>query len=401
MKFSNILLALICSIPMFGQQFTHYTESDGLVNNSVNCIAIDANQSVWLGTNNGISKFDGFEWISDTTNLINNNVTALFTSSTGDLWVGTDDGISVLSESIWSTHTEQDGLGDNRVSSINEDANGVIWVGEKEGLSRFDGTTWSSYSMSDGLPFGGVKYVTFDSNNELWLANNLYGLIHFNGNSFTIYDTEAGLVSNKVTSIAIDQDDTKWIGTSQGISVLDANNQVLAQHTMMLLLPEPDTLNPVVDIKIDSQGNVWTGIYVDYLVNVGGVAAWNGSLWSEFANEEVLVGPVVRALAIDGNDNVWVGTSSGFTKMSGVSLSVSPISVSSNLEIYPNPTRNVIHFNERVKGSIRIYNPLGHLVLKQATDKGLNKIYVEDLSNSIYILKSDNGASQKLIIKHD
>ena len=400
MKFSNLLIAFICSLPVLSQQFTHFTVSDGLVNNSINCLAIDTDQSVWLGTNNGISNYNGSEWTTDTTNLINNNVTAIFATSTGDLWVGTDDGISVLSDSNWNTYTEENGLGDNRVSSINEDSNGVIWVGEKDGASSFDGSTWTSYSMSDGLPFGGIKYITFDSNNDPWLANNLFGLIHFNGIDFTIYDSESGLVSNKVTSIAIDENDTKWVGTSQGITVLDASNQALAQHTMMLLLPEPDTLNPVVDIKLDSQGNTWTGIYVDYLVTVGGVAAWNGSSWTEFSEEEVLVGPVVRALAIDDNDNVWVATSSGLTKMSAVSLSVLPIKTRLNQDLYPNPVSALVNVNEPFKGSISIYSSLGQLVLKQQTEKGVNRIRVTDLIDGLYFMKRENGSVQKFVVKH-
>ena len=72
MKFLNLLLFIVASSPLTAQQFTHYTESDGLVNNSVNCLSIDDNQSVWFGTNRGLAMFNGEVWMSDTTHLINN-----------------------------------------------------------------------------------------------------------------------------------------------------------------------------------------------------------------------------------------------------------------------------------------------------------------------------------------
>lgn len=400
MKFLNLLLFIVSSVPLMGQQFTHYTESDGLVNNFVNCLSIDDNQSVWFGTNRGLAMFNGEDWMSDTTHLINNYVTSVYAASSGDIWVGTDDGISVLSGSTWSSFTENDGLGDNRISSINEDENGLIWVGERAGVSVYNGTSWTSYGTSDGLPFGGIKYVTFDSNNDAWLASSLKGLIHFNGVDFTIYDTSSGLISKNIMSIAIDENDTKWVGTSKGISVLDQNNEVLAQHTILLTLPEPDTLNPVVDVKLDSQGNVWAGIYVDYLVSVGGVVAWNGSLWTEFTDPDALVGPGVRALAVDVDDNIWVATSTGVTKMTNPTLTLSTLETNLESVLYPNPSYNSINLKLAASCSLGIFNSLGQLVLDLDLEKGNNTIDVSSLVEGIYFVSIENLYSQKLIIQH-
>jgi len=392
MKTVQLLFVFICSASLFAQEYTHYTESEGLINNSVNCVDIDNNQNVWFGTNNGVSKFDGVNWDSFTTDmtpdLVDNSITAICATSTGDIWLGSDFGVSVFDGSTWSTYTEEDGLGDNRVSYISEDVDGVIWIAEKEGLSRFDGSSWTTYGTGEGLPFGGLNYVAFDSNNQLWLANSIFGLIHFDGLNFTTYNTNSGLISNTVRAIAVDENDNKWVGTAQGISVLNSVNMIEENHTMMLLLPEPDTLNPVVDLALDSQGNVWAGVYVDYLVTVGGVAAWNGDSWTGFTNDGELVGPVVRALAIDANDAIWVATSTGVTKITNPQLSMDQLKNSIFLSVYPNPaSSSFVIQSEYTIESYKIINILGKTI-KESESINLNEIRInsESLSGGLYIV---------------
>ena len=394
MKLIKLFFVFIYSTVSIAQEYSHYTEEEGLVNNSVNCISLTQEDHIWVGTNNGISFFDGSNWESFTVDnspeMLSNSITAIYVASDGAIWVGTDFGLNVYDGENWISYTENDGLGDDRVSYINEDENGIIWVTEKEGLSKFDGNTWTSYGFQDGLPFGGLSHVTFDSNNELWLSSSLFGLIHFDGVGFTTYNTNSGIVSNTVRSVAIDENDTKWVGTAQGISVLSAENQIVEHHTMMLILPEPDTLNPVVDIKLDSQGNIWTGVYVDYLVTVGGVAAWNGASWTGFTDEnDVLVGPVVRALAINSNDEVWVATSTGLTKMTNPQLSVEECYSINSLSIFPNPASATVRIqSESIIQSYRIVNLLGQTVLlKDKVEANNSLISVEKFPLGLYIVE--------------
>jgi len=392
MKTVQLLFTFICSASLFAQEYTHYTVTEGLINNSVNCVTIDDNQNIWFGTNNGVSKFDGVNWESFTTDmspdLVDNSITAICATSAGEIWLGSDFGVSVFDGSTWVTYVEEDGLGDDRVSYISEDVDGVIWIAEKNGLSRFDGSSWITYGTEEGLPFGGLNYVTFDSNNELWLANSIFGLIHFDGLNFTTYNTNSGLISNTVRAIAIDENDNKWVGTAQGISVLNAANELEENHTMMLLLPEPDTLNPVVDIALDSQGNVWAGVYVDYLVTVGGVAAWNSDTWTGFTYDSELVGPVVRALAVDANDAIWVATSTGVTKITNPQLSISQLQNSILLSVYPNPASSsfVVRSENQIE-SYKIFNLLGK-TMKESNTVNLSEIHInsESLSSGLYII---------------
>jgi len=142
----------------------------------------------------------------------------------------------------------------------------------------------------------------------------------------------------------VEQNGNIWIGTGEGVSVFDTAYSHVKTFTRMYTMPAPDTLNPVEDIKIDSRGNVWVGIYVDYLVTVGGVAMYNGSTWANYDTDDGLAGPTIRKMALDNYNNLWVGTSAGVSKISSPYLTTQSMA-SNKVQIYPNPARDVVIIN--------------------------------------------------------
>jgi ligand-binding sensor domain-containing protein len=333
-----VLFCATFAMSGFCQEFTNFTEADGLIDNSVNCVAVDGNDHLWFGTQNGLSSFDGTSWTGYTTSsgIIDNAISAIAVMNNGDIWVGTDFGASKYDGSVWTSYTEADGIGDNRINHIAEGPDGRIWFGDYDGVSVLDGSVWTSYNMNDGLPFGGINYTAFDSNYDVWLGAGLGGLIKFDGNTFEAYSENEGLINKKVRSVLVDNQDNKWVGTAEGVSVFNSANEWVEHHTKMLILPPPDTLNPVEDIVMDSDGNIWAGIYVDYLVTEGGISVYNADYWYDFDVSDGLVGPVVRRLAVDSQDNIWIATSTGVSKLSNTPVSVS-MNTSNPIEIYPNP----------------------------------------------------------------
>ena len=289
----------------------NYTTPDGLLDNFVECIAVDVNNNIWFGTSVGIQMFDGTDWTTYTTTngLVNDNVKTITTTATGDIWIGTDFGASQFDGVNWKTYNNTNGLISNQVKSIDEDENGGIWVGTNQGVSHFDVTSWVSYSSPD-LHWSGVYATDFDSNGDKWFASPLGGITHFDGSIFTPFDTSNGLLSLYANDIIVDDQDNKWIGTSDGMSVLDASNTSFSHYTKMYLLPPPDTLNPVVNIEVDGWGRIWTSIYVGYLAQ-GGVAYWNGSIWQDLDISDGLAGPNIKELAIDSDNNIWIATTTG------------------------------------------------------------------------------------------
>ena len=126
----TILLVVVFSLTTTAQTWTNYTTTDGLIDNSVYAITIDNQGNKWVGTNNGVSKFDGTGWTSYT--------------------------------------TSNSGLATDRVNAIAIDDQGNKWFGTwGGGVSKFDGINWTSY-----LPYSIVTSICLDSHGNLWFGTN-------------------------------------------------------------------------------------------------------------------------------------------------------------------------------------------------------------------------------------
>lgn len=391
---------------LVAQTFTNYTSADGLLSDNVNCLDVDASNTLWFGTQNGVSVFNGISWVDHTTatdaGLVDNTIQAIYVANSGDVWVGTDFGASVYNGVSWSTYTTADGLGNNQIKCISEDQDGDIWFGTNSGATEFTGSAWTSYGTAEGLPFGGITAITLHSNGDLWMGSGLGGVKIFDGVAFTGITSADGLVDDRVRGILFDQQNNSWIGTSEGISVFNSSNAFSTNHTTIFTLPPPDTLNPIENLKMDSQGNIWVGVYVDYLVTEGGVSAYNGNQWIEYHVADGLVGPVVRALAIDDNDDVWVATSTGVSKISDPSVGIGN-KEEATFSLYPNPAENVCFLrlkNTEGAGVVEIYNTSMQLAHRQeyATGQVSIELNLDKLSSGIYFVKM-SGTTQKLVLR--
>ena len=105
--------------PELKGRFIRYTETNGLAGDVVNAIFTDADGTVWLGANKGLSRYvsrpaDGHSW-------------------------------------PFKNYTFGDGLGGGEVKAIYRSKDGYLWLGTDEGVSRFDGTNFVNWSKADGL----------------------------------------------------------------------------------------------------------------------------------------------------------------------------------------------------------------------------------------------------------
>jgi ligand-binding sensor domain-containing protein len=410
MKLFSFLISFLFLINSNAQTITNYTTADGLLDNFVECIDVDISDNIWFGTSVGAQRFnppsswETYNLAGPLSGMVSENIKEIKLTKTppiaGQFWIGTDFGAQLAINSFWITYDNTNGLVGNQVKSIDEDENGGKWIGTSQGVSYF-GDSSISYSSPD-LHWSGVNATAFDSNGDKWFASPLGGVTHFDGTTFTVYDTSNGLLSQNVTALLIDNQDNKWIGTGSGMSVLNASNTSFTQHTRMYIMPPPDTLNPVVDIAMDSYGRIWAAIYVGYLAE-GGVAMWDGNQWEDFHVSDGLVGPNVRGLAIDSEDNVWVATSTGVSKISSIPSSLNSVSIS-NVEVFPNPSSGIITVScdENLK-NIEIYNVLGSLIQSEKIHfQNEISINLSHLSSGIYhlVLRNENLVlNQKIIIE--
>lgn len=409
MKLFSLLISLLFLININAQTITNYTTADGLMDNFVECVNVDVDDNIWFGTSVGFQKYDPStsDWtnfdIANYPDMVSNNIKQI-NSTLNSIWIGTDYGINTWNEPVFTTYNSTNGLASNQVRSIDVKDNSPddIWIGTNQGVSHFDGSSWMSYSYPD-LHWSGVNATAFDSNGDKWFASPLGGVTHFDGTTFTVYDTSNGLLSQNVTTLLIDNQDNKWIGTGSGISVLNASNTSFTHHTRMYIMPPPDTLNPVVDIAMDSYGRIWAAIYVGYLAE-GGIAFWDGNQWEDFHVSDGLVGPNVRGLSIDSEDNVWVVTSTGVSKISSIVSSLN-LMIDVNIDLFPNPSDGKIQiFNKECDlTDVSVYNMLGSLMYSEILiSEPQLTLDLSFLSSGIYhlVFSSNQGIlNQKVIIE--
>jgi len=372
-KILSIIMGL-GTLSLSAQTIINYTTVDGLISDFVECIAVDVNDNIWIGTSVGAQMFDGTSWTNYTTSgypsIPSNNIKVISTMSNGDVWIGTDFGASSFDGTDWTTYStstmQSIPLISNQIKSIDEDPNtGIVWIGTNLGVTPVD-LSGATNSLSIGTPelhWSGVNATSFDSNGDIWFSSPLGGITLYDGINYTTYDTATGLLSQYATDLVVDNEDNKWTGTASGMSVLNASNTSFTQHTKMYIMPPPDTLNPVVDIAMDSWGRIWTSIYVGYLAE-GAVAYWNGSVWEDFDASDGLAGPNVKGLAIDSENNVWVATSTGVSKISAIPSVIHEMG-EVEIEIFPNPTNDILYIsnnNGKVIQKVKIYNNLGVLI---------------------------------------
>ncbi|MBI4658630.1 MAG: hypothetical protein HY735_07245, partial [Verrucomicrobia bacterium] len=124
-----------------GKAFQTFTATNGLAGNIVSGFYSDPDDTVWIGTDNGVSVWDGQRFVANYTRakdrLVSSLVRCVFRDSRGVVWFGTPAGATRYDGNVWSTLTVRDGLIGNDVRTICEDKAGAIWFGTANGITRY------------------------------------------------------------------------------------------------------------------------------------------------------------------------------------------------------------------------------------------------------------------------
>jgi ligand-binding sensor domain-containing protein/signal transduction histidine kinase len=152
----------------------------GLPNNSVTSLLQTKDRYLWIGTSNGLARFDGTHFTTyrsvDNPGLRSNRILCLYEDAGEALWIGTHDGgLMRMRHGQLSPFTTVEGLSSDTVLSITGDADGVLWVGTSFGLNRRLNGQFSTYFKNDGLPDDQVLSLAaaFDSSIIVGTAKGL------------------------------------------------------------------------------------------------------------------------------------------------------------------------------------------------------------------------------------
>jgi len=256
--------------------FDQYSVSEGLAQSTVYAVIQDSNDYFWLGTQAGVSHFDGVEFTNFTAEdgLAENGVRAIFEDSHGRIWFGHDGGgISRYDGEHFEVYEDAKMFMKSDITSFAEDRDGRLWV-----TSAASGAVM--LSNIDG-PFPGIKYEVFGGSR---LSDRVFAaVLAKNGDVLFVADPmvkKMNLSTDSIenlllngmpryfitTSILEDSRGNTWFGTyNGGLYKYDINRDTTE---MIDLIRAGLTSNWVSTIYEDGHGNVWAGTWGGGVVRI-------------------------------------------------------------------------------------------------------------------------------------
>ncbi|MBI9100074.1 MAG: hypothetical protein JEY91_16450, partial [Spirochaetaceae bacterium] len=305
----------------------HLTISDGLPHSSVSKIVQDSNGFMWFGTQSGLTKYDGYSFITylndpfDSNSLPHNLVQTMFLDKDDILWIGTYSGLSRLNIRSnkfvnYQSLSDDTSLSNDVVVAIERDCKGRLWVGTLNGLNLLDeesGTFTQLYHNpedSGSLPDNTVRTIFTDKNDNLWIGT--YGGLSkwdFENERFINF-TSAEEDKRQVIERA--REVLKAARGNPGTSPeeLKKNKEVLE----IALVSEIDTntipSNYIMDIKQSpfSDDVILLGTWKGQS-SPGGVAGFNTK--TEEIKRYITHDMRVYSIMADNDNRLWVGTWGG------------------------------------------------------------------------------------------
>ncbi|HNG92789.1 MAG TPA: two-component regulator propeller domain-containing protein [Acidobacteriota bacterium] len=239
-----LLFSVTVQAQLVAFRFDRFGVDQGLSSQIVTCVLRDHVGYLWIGTESGLNRYDGYTFKvflpnpKDKKSLRDGSITTVFEDHYGNIWVGTKDGGLHLFDRYTETfHVFQqnpgqsNGLSDNRIYQLYEDPQGVLWIGNVGGLDKI---VW------DGKTVESIRFTSFRSD-----PNNPNSLSH-----------------SRVTSIVRDQAGTLWVGTRLGLNRMISENpprfeRFLHDATVPTSLPD----NEIYSFLLDREGNLWIGTW--------------------------------------------------------------------------------------------------------------------------------------------
>ncbi len=282
-------------------QYVHrsWDATDGLPQNSVSSIAQGDDGYLWIGTRDGLGRFDGARFTVfnrlNTPAFRSNAITALTKTRDGALWIGTSTGLVRYASGSFAGFSTTDGLASDYITSIVADPAGGIWVGTGLGLVRSTGEVPTRFALVPGTPTRVVVAAgLLDRRGHLWFTTGGQAL-RLSGSTVQPMPLSDGPANQYITSAYEDREGTLWFGARTGIYRLQDDRVTLYAKTS----------TPVLKLLVDTDGSVWAGL--DGL----GLGRVKGSEWEMFTATQGLGSSQVSLLYEDREHNLWVGTSGG------------------------------------------------------------------------------------------
>ncbi len=266
-------------------KFKHLTVENGLSNNYVNAVIQDQYGFMWFGTNDGLNRYDGYNFkifrneLDDSNSISDNSIHTLLEDEKGEIWIGTKSGVlnkyNPRTEKFTKIRLQSNIKVDNGIESIYEDNLGNIWIGTHlEGLYRLNPKDniiehWTASANNPNSLSNNYVLSILEGNGGNIIIGTYNGLNIFNPNKpqdgfKTFYqapNNPNSLSDNLIWALSKSSIDSNiiWIGTSNGVTEYNSANSGFRR------------------IKIDNTANLQFGESCGYAIdeiNAGEEIMW-------------------------------------------------------------------------------------------------------------------------------
>ena len=340
-----ILVTFISTSVIFSQtiNFKNLTTKDGLSNNKVIAVLQDKTGFLWFGTEDGLNRFDGYEFKvyrnnpADSNSISSNNIWSLFEDNERNIWIGTKSGelnrYDVKKDIFEHWKFRSKDYKENSINEIYRDKEGAIWIGTyQSGLYKFDNKTKKIYNWNynpnepTSLSNNFVTFITEDTDGYLWIST-YNGLNKFNpktgDNSFQRFysdpENKNSIPSNLIWTIKKSKFNPTlfWLGTANGLVSLDTRSDTFIRIPLEPVseLQFGLSISSVVEENIKNEKILWLGSY-------GGLIRFdlNTAKTQRFTKKEndpsSIISNEINKTIIDRSEVIWMATENGLSYIS-------------------------------------------------------------------------------------
>jgi ligand-binding sensor domain-containing protein/AraC-like DNA-binding protein len=295
--------------PMDYYQHDKWTEDNGLLMNSVLCILQSDDGYLWLGTENGLVRFDGIEFedtdLASQPALTKTTIRYLHQDRQGTLWIATRGNGLIRRKSdsgtnVFEAVTTGTGLLSDLVNHLMESSDGLLWIATNYGLNYRDGEKLSSINLTDDSRPIHVNAALEDRLGRIWVGSRDEGvyLIQRRSQQFLVsrYPSERPLT---VTCLLEDKRGIIYWGTeNEGLKVI--RSQAQRNKQVETLLPG----NTILNLFEDRSSNIWIGTYNNGLHVIP--SGHNQPL--HYHDADIIKSNSIRSIYEDREGTLWLGT---------------------------------------------------------------------------------------------
>ncbi|KEO75639.1 hybrid sensor histidine kinase/response regulator transcription factor [Anditalea andensis] len=304
--------------------FEYLDTKKGLSDNSVFCILQDSQGFIWIGTKNGLNRYDGntFKIFDAEPNnmhgLENHHINSLIEDKNGNIWIGTSGGLYIYNPELenitrFKSSFFKSGKMMGSVSNIKCDLDGNIWIVENSSnLYKYetDKEILINYNQNPKykqMLFGHIADITVDNSGNLWIAVNDRGLVKYAPSSGTFVEflDEKSILNKDFVRVILDFDSTIYIGTTKG--GLGTMDKKTGQFKHLIKSDNSGNSIFVRDLKIINEKEIWiaseSGLYI-YQPTTGNIQNVKNNINDAYSLSDNALYTIYQ----DRSGSIWIGT---------------------------------------------------------------------------------------------